>query len=56
MAELIITWAIPIIAISVAIPYIIAEITFKKQVKELNEEFIREARRIDEIEKRVLGK
>tara|TARA_R110002033_G_scaffold164098_1_gene201351 strand:- start:13 stop:177 length:165 start_codon:yes stop_codon:yes gene_type:complete len=54
MIQLIIIWTLPILAI--ALPCVIAEIDFKKQVKELDKEFYREARRIDELEKRLLSK
>ena len=48
MIQLIIIWTLLILAI--VLPWIIAEINFRKQVKELDEEFYREARRIDELE------
>jgi hypothetical protein len=54
MIQLIIIWTLLILAI--ALPWIIAEINFRKQVKELDKEFYREARRIDELEKRLLSK
>ena len=54
MIQLIIIWTLLILAI--VLPWIIAEINFRKQVKELDEEFYIEARRIDELEKRLLGK
>tara|TARA_R110000868_G_scaffold276565_1_gene536261 strand:+ start:283 stop:447 length:165 start_codon:yes stop_codon:yes gene_type:complete len=54
MIQLIIIWTLLILAI--ALPWIIAEINFRKQVKELDEEFYREAKRIDELEERLLGK
>jgi hypothetical protein len=54
MIQLIIIWTLLILAI--ALPWIIAEINFKKQVKELDKEFYREARRIDELEKRLSRK
>ena len=54
MIQLIIIWTLLILAI--ALPWIIAEINFRKQVKELDKEFYREARRIDQLEKRLLSK
>ena len=54
MIQLIIIWTLLILAI--ALPWIIAEINFRKQVKELDKKFYREARRIDELEKRLLSK
>jgi len=52
MTQLITFWAL--LALAIAIPWVISEITFRKQVKELNEEFYREARRIDELQERLL--
>lgn len=54
MIPLIIIWTLLILAI--VLPWIIAEINFRKQVKELDEEFYREARRIDELEKKIIKK
>jgi len=45
-----------LLILAIALPWIIVEINFRKQVKELDEEFYREARRIDELEERLLGK
>lgn len=52
MIQLITIWALPVLAI--VLTWIITEINFKKQVKDLDEKFYREARRIDELEKRLL--
>jgi len=49
MIEIIIFWMLPILAI--VLPWIISEIKFQKGLKELNEKFIKEAKRIDELEK-----
>jgi hypothetical protein len=54
MIQLIIIWTLLILAI--ALPWIIAEINFRKQVKELDKKFYREARQINELEKRLLSK
>ena len=48
MIQLIIIWTLLILAI--ALPWVITEVNFRKQVKELDKEFYREARRIDELE------
>ena len=54
MIQLINIWTLLILAI--ALPWVITEVNFRKQVKELDKEFYREARRIDELEKRLLSK
>ena len=47
MIQLITIWALPVLAI--VLPWIITEINFRKQVKDLDEKFYRESRRIDEL-------
>lgn len=54
METIITIWGLLILAI--ATPIIISVVNFRKQVKNLNEEFNCEARRIDELEKIILIK
>ena len=50
MVQLIIILVLPILTIG--LPLAITRVNFKKQIRELNEEFYKEAKRIDELGKR----
>jgi hypothetical protein len=47
-------WTLPILAIT--LPLIWAEVNFRKQVKQLNEEFYKELKLIDRLEESIMGK
>jgi hypothetical protein len=57
MMDVIRMWWIPTLAIVlVLVVFIITEINFRRELRNLNNDFRKEAKRIDEIEEKVLNK